>query len=140
MILRRALADDAVGLTACITAAYAPYLDLGLPPVAEGIADDIRDHAVWVAVIDDVVRGGIVLTLGDTAHIANLAVHPDAGGQGIAKALIKAAMDVAKAAGYGEIHLATHAKMMATQSFYRKNGWAEAGLQGNKVYFKRQLH
>ena len=69
MILRRALPNDAAALTRCIAAAYAPYMDLGLPLVAEGVADDIRDQTVWVADIDGTVRGGIVLALGEKAPI-----------------------------------------------------------------------
>jgi ribosomal protein S18 acetylase RimI-like enzyme len=137
--IRRAAADDAAGLTACIVAAYAPYLALGLPPVAEGIADDIRDHNVWVAEVDGLIRGGVVLVLGGHAHIANLAVHPGAVGLGIGGALIDKAIEAAAAAGHHDIQLATHAQMTATQEFYRKRGWTETGRDGDKVYFARQL-
>ena len=140
MILRRALLSDAEALTRCIAAAYAPYMGLGLPPVAEGVGDDIRDHTVWVAEVDGAVQGGIVLALDKTAHIVNLAVHPDAGGHGIGKALISAALEAAQAAGHTQIALATHIDMTGTQAFYRKTGWQETGREGNKVYFQRQLN
>lgn len=140
MILRRANPDDAVALTQVVKAAYAPFQSLGLPPVAEGIAEDIRDHNVWVAEIDSVVRGGIVLVLGAQAHIANLAVHPDAGGHGIGQALIAKVSEAAAAAGHQSLQLATHADMSATQAFYRKRGWAETGRAGNKVYFELELN
>jgi len=139
MIVRRATADDAAALTTCIQAAYAPYMSLGLPAVSDGIADDIREHNVWVALVDDKLRGGIVMTMGATAHIANLAVHPDASGHGIGKALIAEAMRAAQKSGHMAIHLATHADMTGTQAFYRRTGWSETGREGNKVYFKRQL-
>ena len=139
MIVRRATADDVARLTAVMAAAYAPFRSLGLPPVTEGIGDDIRDHNVWVAEVDGLVQGGIVLVLGRHAHIANLAVHPDAGGQGIGKALIGMASEAAAAAGHDMIKLATHAQMTQTQAFYRKLGWKEAGREGNKVYFQQQL-
>jgi ribosomal protein S18 acetylase RimI-like enzyme len=139
MILRGATEGDVAGLTECLAAAYAPFHDLGLPPVTEGIADDIRDHNVWVALVDGVVRGGIVLVLGPRAHIANLAVHPDAGGLGLGRALIDRATDAAAAAGHQSIELATHIDMTATQAFYRKLGWTETGREGNKVYFALQL-
>lgn len=140
MILRRATLDDVAKLTEVLHAAYTPYLGLGLPPVTEGIADDIGDHNVWVAEVDGVVQGGIVLVLGSSAHIANLAVHPDAGGHGIGKALIDAASEASAAAGHKNIRLATHAEMTATQAFYRKLGWQETGREGNKVYFQQQLN
>ncbi len=139
MILRRATASDVAALTDCTAAAYEPFQELGLPPITEGIADDIRDHNVWVAEVDGIVRGGIVLALGVHAHIANLAVHPEAGGHGIGKALIDRATDAAAAAGHNEIQLATHRDMTATQAFYCKSGWAETGREGNKVYFALQL-
>jgi GNAT superfamily N-acetyltransferase len=115
-------------------------MHLGLPPVTEGIADDLARHDVWVAELDGRVVGGIVAALGRSAHIMNLAVHPDAGGTGVGSALIDQVIKVAKEAGHVEIHLATHEKMTATQAFYRKSGWAEASHDGNKVYFKRQLN
>jgi ribosomal protein S18 acetylase RimI-like enzyme len=139
MIVRRASARDADALTACFVAAYAPYLSLGLPPVTEGIAEDIRDHSVWVAEVDGNVCGGIVVTFGDHAHIANLAVHPNAGANGIGKALIDQAFVAARTAGHATMHLATHADMGATQAFYRKHGWIETGRDGKKVYFRFQL-
>ncbi len=139
--VRPATADDAHGLTACIDAAYAPFVAKGLdlPPVSEGIAGDIRDHHVWVATRGDRIVGGIVLVLGDAAHLANLAVHPDAGGQGVGQALIATATSAARAAGYDRLHLATHFEMTGTQAFYRRLGWVEAGRDGNKVYFEMQL-
>lgn len=139
MMIRRASAADTVALRGVIDAAYAPFQHLGLPAVAEGIGDDIRDHNVWIADMDGSVMGGIVLVLGNHAHIANLAVHPDAGGRGIGQALIAQAMQAAHAAGHPEIMLATHQGMTGTQAFYRKLGWQKGGREGNKVYFKRQL-
>jgi ribosomal protein S18 acetylase RimI-like enzyme len=140
LVVRPAIQDDEQALTACLTAAYAPFQELGLPAVTQGIADEIRDHNVWVAQIDGVVRGGIVLVLGPRAHIANLAVHPDAGGHGIGRALIDQACQAAKAAGHAEIQLATHKDMTATQAFYHKLGWQETGREGKKVYLAKQLN
>jgi ribosomal protein S18 acetylase RimI-like enzyme len=140
MILRRAVPADVAGLTDVLKMAYAPFQALGLPPVTKGIGDDIRDHNVWVAEVDGQVRGGIVVVLGGHAYIANLAVHPDAGGQGIGKALIDQAGAAAAAAGHAKVRLATHAGMAATQAFYRRLGWQETGREGDKVYFERQLN
>lgn len=139
MILRRATADDVAELTVVLEAAYAPFQALGLPPVTTGIDVDIRDQNVWVAEIAGAVRGGIVLVLNTQAHIANLAVHPDAGGHGIGKALINTACDASAAAGHATVQLATHAQMTDTQAFYRKLGWQETGREGDKVYFQMQL-
>lgn len=141
MLIRRATAKDAPALTACIAAAYAPFFQAGLslPPVAEGIVDDIRDHHVLVAEDRRQIVGGVVVVLGETAHLANLAVHPDAAGQGIGGALVAHAVRAAKDAGFDQIHLATHSQMTATQAFYRQLGWVEVGREGDKVYFDLQL-
>ncbi len=136
-LIRRALPRDAEGLADCITAAYAPFIaeGLALPPVSEGIDEDIAKHHVWVAERNGQIVGGVVLVVGETAHLANLAVHPDAGGGGIGRRLIDQAQDAAWTAGYDRVHLATHIDMTATQSFYRRLGWQETGQDGNKVYF-----
>ncbi len=141
VVIRPATADDAPGLKACIDAAYAPFVAKGLdlPPVSEGIAGDIRDHHVWVATRSDRIVGGVVLVLGDAAHLVNLAVHPDSGGQGLGQALIGTATDAVLAVGHDRLHLATHIEMTGTQDFYLRLGWVEAGRDGNKVYFEMQL-
>lgn len=139
MILRRATQADVATLTDVIASAYAPFLRLGLPAVTEGIDDDIRDNLVWVAEVDGRVVGGIVIVLSKDAHIANLAVHPDAGGHGVGRALIARAIAAASEAGFAVIHLATHKDMVSTQRFYEALGWERAGHEDNKVYFKRQL-
>ena len=138
MIIRRAKADDAAALTDCIAAAYAPYQHLGLPPVAEGVGDDIARHTVWVAE-DDAILGGLVAVIDDRFYLANLAVHPDAGGRGVGRALITHAEGVAQRLGYTEIALATHTGMTGTQAFYHRIGWVEVGREGNKVHFSKQL-
>ena len=139
MIVRRATAADAGALTDVIRAAYAPFQVLNLPPVAEGIADDIRDQCVWVAEVDGTVRGGIVASFGDRAHIMNLAVHPAAGGQRIGSALMAQAKQAAVAMGYDAMHLATHVKMTETQAFYINRGWSQTGHEGQKLYFQLEL-
>ncbi len=140
MKIRRATPEDVAQLTAVIEVAYAPFQALGLPPVTEGIGDDIRDHNVWVADICGRVQGGIVLVLNGQAHIANLAVHPDASGHGVGQALITTACDASAAAGHFTIQLATHVEMTTTQAFYRRRGWHETGREANKVYFQKQLN
>jgi ribosomal protein S18 acetylase RimI-like enzyme len=140
MILRHAAPSDAERLTEVSKAAYAPFQVLGLPPVTDGIVEDIRDHNVWVAEVHGEVQGGIVVVLGGHAHIANLAVHPDVGGHGVGAALMDKAVTAAIAAGHDTIRLATHAEMTATQAFYRRLGWVETGRDGDKVYFQKQMN
>jgi N-acetylglutamate synthase-like GNAT family acetyltransferase len=139
MILRRATQADVSGLARCIDTAYAPFMHLGLPEVSAGLADDITHHHVWIAEVAGEVCGGVVLVLGETAHLTNLAVDPVACGKGVGRSLVDQACAAAHAAGYAEIGLATHRGMTATQAFYKSSGWTETGRSGEKVYFKRKL-
>lgn len=141
-MIRPATLADAGGLKAAITAAYAPYaeLGLGLPPVAEGLDDDIKNHHVWVAEDRGFILGGIVLCLteGD-AFIANLAVHPIGEGQGLGRHLIDTATTAAQAAGCKQVTLTTHKDMTGSQAFYARLGWIETGQDGDKVTFELDL-
>ncbi|MEY1557588.1 GNAT family N-acetyltransferase [Yoonia sp. R2331] len=139
LILRRAVASDAQGLVRVVKAAYAAFADLDLPPVAEGLDADIRDHPVWVAELDGQIVGGIVLILSDPPKIANLAVDPNVKGQGLGRKLVNLATDAARAAGHRQVQLTTHADMSATRAFYARLGWTDAGQDGNKVYMTLQL-
>ena len=139
--MRPAVPADAAALSAVIAAAYQPFVDAGLdlPPVAEGTGEDIARHTVWVVEDDVGLQGGIVLALGETAHVVNLAVHPRAGGRGLGRVLMDKAVGLARAAGYDHLQLATHVEMTGTQAFYAKLGWRETGRAGQKVYFSLKL-
>lgn len=141
-MIRPATLADVPGLVAAIDAAYAPFRDAGLvlPPVSDGIDDHIRDNHVWVAEVDGIVMGGIIVVLGDQAQIANLAVHPKGAGRGIGQSLTDVAFDAAQAAGFDQMSLTTHQDMTATQAFYLRRGWIEIGRDGTKVYMSFELN
>jgi ribosomal protein S18 acetylase RimI-like enzyme len=85
-LIRRAMAQDAAPLARVMAAAYAPFaLTIpDLPDVTSGLDHDIADHLVWVAIAGQTLIGGLVaIRMSSGLHIANLAVHPRAGGQGI---------------------------------------------------------
>jgi len=141
MRIRRADLIDAKGLAACIDAAYAPARARGidLPPVSEGVDQDIRDHLVWVTEDCD-IRGGIVVAMhGNRAHLVNIAVHPASGGQGIGKQLIETALGVAQDRGALWMDLATHVDMPENVVLYGHLGWQETGREANKVLMTRRL-
>ena len=73
-----------------------------------------------VAEVDeDVVGFAHVLRLEGTAHLEQLAVHPDHHRRGIGTALLRAAMDRAAAEGYDRLTLSTYAEVPWNAPFYR---------------------
>lgn len=140
--LRKASGDDAAALAECIRDAYAVYEEriTDLPAVAEGIADDIRDHRVWVTEIDGNVAGGIVLVLQeDSLLVANVAVRPEWAGLGLGGALMAHAETECRELGRGELRLSTHVDMPETIGLYAHLGWEETGRTGNKVFMRKRL-
>ena len=142
IVLRTARPQDADALTACFTAAYAAYREKipDLPPVDQGIAEDIAAHSVWVAEIAGTLVGGAVLVLeDDRATLANIATHPDYGGRGVARALIGRIEEETRRAGATTLNLATHVAMPDNVAFYEGLGWRESGRDGNKILMTKPL-
>ncbi len=136
-LIRPARPEDAAALSTVIRAAYAPYRQAGLalPPVDEGIADDIARYAVWVAELDGIVTGGVIASRApDSVHVMNLAVDPSASGQGLGNQLLAQVIAWAQSEGLTTLHLASHRDMARTLAFYRRLGWQETGREGEKVY------
>ena len=77
------------------------------------------DPAVGLCRIDDVGGG---------AHLEQLSVHPDHGGQGIGRALLRAGCDWAVANGYDEITLATYSDIPWNAPFYASEGFVERAI------------
>lgn len=142
MQIRLATRDDADRLTAVIAAAYALYRETiaDLPPVEEGIAEDIRDNLVLVAEDDTGILAGLVLVLKpDFALLANVAVAPHASGRGLGKALIARAEDECRRRGLRELRLTTHAAMPRNVELYERLGWRTTGTSGNRVQMSKPL-
>ncbi len=141
-MIRRAHPEDAAALTSCFKRAYAAYADRisDLPPVCDGIAEDISNYYVWVAERGGEIVGGLVLIVGPgQAKLANLGVVPSAAGQGLATALIEVAEDECRAWGVRDLELTTHAEMTATLRLYETLGWRRTGREGPKVFMKKRL-
>ncbi len=140
--IRRAEPADADGLGTCFDRAYARYaarLD-DLPPMSEGLAEDIARHHVWVAEAAGAIVGGLVLVPGDGFMLlANVAVHPDHRGMGLGQRLLALAESEAVRRGYAEMRLNTHAAMGDTVSLYARNGWTRQSRQGNRIAMKKAL-
>ena len=134
--------EDAAMLTQCIEAAYEPYhLRIGdLPNVSEGIAQDIEENNVWVAIDDGVVIAGIVLIPCETSLlVANLAVDPSYQGQGLARKLMTIAEQACAKAHLKEMRLSTHIDLHENVRMYKHFGWEESGRSGNKISMRKKL-
>ncbi len=132
---------------ACVDAAYRDYLaDIGEKPAP--MLDDykalIRAGAVTVASDGDELVGLIVMwARRDHWFVDNVAVWPARQGGGIGSILLAHADEVARAAGFSEVHLHTNEAMAANTTYYEHRGYvethrsAEAGY--NRVYYSRTL-
>ena len=140
--IRRAEPGDAPALAACIEAAYAVYEGRvpDLPDVSGGIADDIRDNLVWVAVRGEAVVGGLVLIRQpDHMVLANVAVAPAASGMGLGRAFLDLSEAQCRELGIGELRLSTHVDMPENVRLYEHLGWRETGRAGSKVHMSKTV-
>jgi N-acetylglutamate synthase-like GNAT family acetyltransferase len=142
MSVRKAKAGDVDEIIACIQAAYEGYRQAGiaLPPVADGVAEDVRDNQVWVWEQAGDIAGVLIAVAGaENWHLANLAVDPAYAGRGLAKALLARMEDAAHAFGVTNLALTTHIAMPDNVTIYTRLGWIETGREGNKVFMARRL-
>lgn len=140
--LRRAQLTDAVGLAACIDAAYASSLARidDLPAVSDGIEAEIEINQVWVGERDGEIVGGIVLVVADGYGVlANVAVAPAARGTGLGRALIERVETEARRLGLAALRLSTHVAMPENVRLYERLGWRETGRAGAKVMMEKDL-
>ncbi len=140
--VRMALPEDVAGVVACIDAAYAGYRAAGitLPPVSDGVDDEVRNNLVWVAVEDGQVAGVLIAVAGqDGWHLANLAVHPSFSGRGLARKLLARMEGAALQLGVRDLAFTTHVAMPDNVDIYSRLGWVETGREGNKVFMARRL-
>lgn len=142
LALRPAVASDAGPVLACLEAAYAPVATglADLPDMSEGLEDDITAGRVWVVAGKAGIDGVLVLvTTGDEAKIANVAVHPGAQGTGLGGRLMRAAERMARENDCNVLRLATHRDMPGNIALYRHLGWTETGRDGVRVFFAKAL-
>ena len=142
LAIRPATIADLAALRAVFDAAYAQARAeiADLPDVTGGLADDLAQQTCFAALWDGAIVGGLVLGLHrDHAHLVNLAVSPDHGGKGVAKALIGVAEDACRGAGLHELRLATHVKMPQNVAIYGRLGWIETGRDDRKVMMVKRL-
>ena len=97
---------------------------------------------LWVVEHDGSVAGVVICVENNrpkSIKLANLAVHPGHGGQGLGRQLIQHAEQAARDLGHSEMHLNTHKDMADTQRLYLKLGWKELEREGATVMMKKSL-
>ncbi len=140
--LRPATIGDVDTIRACIRAAYAEAAAQipDLPDVASGLEDEIARHQVVVAGVEDVVCGVVIFgRAGSDMMIFNLAVSPEAQGQGIARRLLDIVERAARREHVRTLRLTTHRLMVSTRAMYSHLGWHEVGRERNKVFFAKPV-
>jgi len=135
-VLRLAVPADAGALSTLMAAAYAPHIArLGSSlPVGGDYAEEIARFPVWVAELDSEMVGALVVQpQSDHLRLANIAVRPEHQGKGIGRRLLSKAEDEARAGGYQEMRLFTHAGMPDTIAFYERRGWARLDADSDNL-------
>lgn len=127
LTIRRATAADATAIRDLTRLAYAKWVPLiGREPLPMTADYDraIAEHRIDLAERDGELIG-LVETIPAEEHllIENLAVDPDAQGQGLGERLLRHAEAVAREQGVPEIRLYTNEKFAANIAFYARRGY-----------------
>jgi len=146
-IFRPARRDEAELLRSIAERAYAPYVErIGRrpAPMDDDYVARIREGQAFVAEVDGVVAGLIVLVPGDGHfYIENVAVEPDRQGEGIGRALLGLAEQRARDLGLPQLRLYTNVYMTENLAMYPKLGYRETGRRRehgfDRVYFARSI-
>jgi len=139
---------DAWSVRACAVAAYSRYIAaIGCPP-APMVADfDALIAAGSLHVAEG--KGGnltgfiVFFPVGGAMMLENVAVHPDAAGRGIGRALIAFCEEEARRAGLPAVTLYTNAAMIENLAIYPRLGYMRTGRRTedgfDRVYFRKSL-
>ncbi len=142
LTIRPAQKPDIDAVKVCVSLAYteAKKTIPDLPGVASGLEEDLEQHHMFVAETDGLIAGAVVFgKVADRFMVINLAVHPDAQGQGVARQLMDRAEAQAREDGFDKIELRTHRLMTGTRAMYKHLGWSEVEISENKVSMQKAL-
>ncbi|MFI6422730.1 GNAT family N-acetyltransferase [Streptomyces sp. NPDC050842] len=145
-LIRPAVTADVPAVKAVIDAAFHPYIErIGLVP-----APMEADHAANVAaglvfVTGDPVRGLVVVVPeADHLYLDAIAVHPDARGTGLGRALLRWVEARARQLGRPEVRLLTNAMMWENQKLYERYGYevVERRADGpyDRIHYRKVLN
>ena len=139
-LIRRATAQDAEGLAACLDSAFQAFrgeytVDAfrDTVPSASALLQRLTEMRLFVAITQ---TGEIVGTVGykwvdaEEAHLRGMAVLPTHQGSGIAQRLLEAVESELRLGNCVRISLNTTLPLKRAVSFYEKNGFQPSGKVG----------
>lgn len=144
---RPARPDEAPALRDLVRAAYAKYVPrLGREPapMLDDYAARIEARQAWVLEESGALVGALILEDEPGAlMLYNIAVSPDAQGQGVGKRLMGFTEAEARRRGYALLKLYTNEKMVENVAMYPRLGFTEThrGSESGhrRVYFEKRL-
>lgn len=142
MTLRAARPEDLDALRTCFEAAFAPWVARlpDLPDITADLPDQLDQGLVYVLSDDARLLAALVMRIAHgRVHLINLAVHPDAAGQGLGRRLIQHAEQAGRAAKAQDMTLATHAGMDSTIAFYKRLGFVEVARHAHRLRLEKPL-
>jgi len=146
--IRLAEAEDEISVRECAERAYERYVAaMGKKPapMVADFASMIASGVVHVAVERDAEVLGFIVFYHEGEHVLleNVAVRPDAEGQGIGKRLIAFCEAEAKRSNATSIKLYTNEKMTENLSIYPHLGYRETERKTedgfNRVFFEKPI-
>jgi ribosomal protein S18 acetylase RimI-like enzyme len=147
MQIRSAVPSEAQDIHELTQRAYAHYVErIGRRPgpMDEDYAEKVAQNLVSVADEADAIVGLIVL-IREPEHllVENVAVTPERQGEGIGRALLAFAEDMARGAGTPTLRLYTHAAMTENLALYLRLGYEQTGRHTDngfkRVFFVKHL-
>lgn len=147
MQIRPATPEDATAVSELVQRAYAQYVDrIGRRPgpMDEDYREKVAEGKVSVAVEADEIVGLIVLAEEpDHLLVENVAVAPERQSQGLGRALLAFAEEVATEANLATLRLYTHALMTENLAIYPHLGYAAIDRRTDngfeRVFFSKRL-
>lgn len=144
--IRPALPSDVPAVKAVIDAAFTHYIErIGLvpSPMEEDHAANVAAGRVFVAG-DPVVGLVVVIPEADHLYLDTIAVHPDAQGTGLGRALLDWVDARARELGLPEVRLLTNAMMWENQKLYERYGYelVERRADGpyDRMHYRKRLN
>jgi len=144
--IRLAQPDEAAEIAALVDAAYAMYVSrLGRKPgpMLDDYAARIAAGEAWILECDGIVGLLVLVETNPGLMIHNVALLPQAQGQGFGKRLMAFAEEEAVRRGHSAIDLYTHVKMVENQARYLHLGYKETGRRVEegfeRVYMRKEI-